>query len=298
MRIRAGFDIAFDCPAPTPMILMLSVRPERLRDLITPQALTAEPAAPLRQYRDGFGNICTRVMAPAGRIAFRSDFLIGDTGQPDETPLGARQHPVDELPDEVLVFLLPSRYCETEALQDLAWALFDQVPEGWPRVQAIAAYVHERIAFNYADARATRSAAEAHAERRGVCRDYAHLAITLCRCMNIPARYCTGYLGDIGVPVDGAMDFSAWTEVFLGGRWRTLDPRHNRPRIGRVVMACGRDAADVAMVTNFGPAALARFEVTTDEVPEPFGEPPAAPDAPRPPTDRSMRLEDAFAPPA
>lgn len=268
MRIKAGFSIAYDCPAPSPMILMLSLRPERLADLVTPQCIAADPAVPLHEYRDGFGNICHRLVAPPGVITFSTEFVIEDSGRPDAAFRHAVQHPVEALPDETLVYLLASRYCETELLAPLAWNLFGNVEPGWARVQAIVDYAHQRIAFDYMQARATRTAAEGHEERVGVCRDYAHLAIALCRCMNIPARYCTGYLGDIGVPpVDAPMDFSAWFEVYLGGAWRTMDARHNKPRIGRLLMAVGRDATDVAITTHFGPALLKKFEVTTDEVP-------------------------------
>ena len=270
MLIRAGYDIAFDCPFSTPMVLMLSVRPERRRDLVTPDAITASAGVSLRAYRDGFGNACHRLIAPEGPVSFSAEFLIRDSGLPDEIAPHAVQHPVDELPDDVLVYLLGSRYCETDALGELAWSLFGAIPPGWGRAQAIVDYVHERLTFGYHSARATRTAHEAHSEQVGVCRDFAHLAITLCRCMNIPARYCTGYLGDIGVPaVRAAMDFSAWFEVFLGGRWRTLDARHNRPRIGRIPMARGRDATDAAITTAFGRADLKLFKVITDEMPEP-----------------------------
>ena len=269
MLIRAGYDIAFDCPAPTPMILMLSIRPERVHDLVTPQIVTASPGVRLRAYRDSFGNACHRLIAPAGRVSFSADFLIRDSGLPDEIATQAIQHPVDELPDETLVYLLGSRYCDTEALADIAWPLFGAVQPGWPRVQAICDYVHERLSFGYHNARPTRTAAEAHQEQVGVCRDFAHLAIALCRCMNIPARYCTGYLGDIRVPaLPPPMDFSAWFEVFLGGRWRTFDARHNAPRIGRTLMARGRDATDAAITTAFGRADLAAFNVVTEEVAE------------------------------
>jgi transglutaminase-like putative cysteine protease len=204
---------------------------------------------------------------PAGRTTFSTDFLINDSGLEDRAAPDAEQQAVEDLPDEVILFLLGSRYCETDKLSDLAWSLFGSGPSGWGRVQAIVTYVHERITFGYPQARATRTALDAHEEQVGVCRDFAHLAVALCRCMNIPARYCTGYLGDIGVPpVPGPMDFSAWFEVFLGGAWHTFDARHNRPRIGRILMAYGRDAADVAIATSFGSARLARFEVVTDEV--------------------------------
>jgi transglutaminase-like putative cysteine protease len=268
MRIRAGYEISYDCPAETPMLLMLNVRPERAADLETPDVLFSDPPRPIRAYVDDFGNVCTRVVAPAGRTIFRSDFVIHDSGQPEPAVRDAVQHPIDDLPDEVLQFLLPSRYCDMELLNNLAWMLFAGVPEGGARVQAILDYAHERITFGYQHARPTKTAFDAHEEQQGVCRDYAHLAITLCRCMNIPARYCTGYLGDIGVPPSAApMDFSAWFQVWLDGGWRTCDARHNRQRIGRILMAVGRDATDVAITTNFGPAALSGFKVITDELP-------------------------------
>ena len=267
MQIRAGFEIAYDHIAPTPMMLLLSVRPERLGDLVTPQELRVTPELPLHAYRDQFGNICHRLLAPPGRITFASDFVIADSGAPDEVALDAAQHAIQDLPDEVLVYLLGSRYCETDYLMDTAWAEFARTPEGWRRVQAIVDYAHDRITFGYHHARVDRTAHGAHQDQVGVCRDFAHLAVTLCRCMNIPARYCTGYLGDIGIPpVDAAMDFSAWFQAFLGGQWRTFDARHNKPRIGRILQGYGRDATDVAISTSFGSSSLAVFKVLTDEV--------------------------------
>ncbi len=267
MKIRCGYRLSYDCAAPTPMLLMLSTRSERAGDLLGPETLVTDPQAPMSAYIDRFGNRVTRVLAPPGVVTFSSDFMISDSGVPEAPAPDAVQHAVEDLPDEVLVFLLASRYCETEHLSDTAWELFGATPPGWARVQAIVDYTHQRIRFGYPHARATRTAVEAHDERMGVCRDFAHLAVTLCRCMNIPARYATGYLGDIGVEVAGAaMDFSAWFEVYLGGAWRTFDARHNRPRIGRIVMAYGRDATDVALSTAFGSARLVGFEVTTDEV--------------------------------
>ena len=268
MRIRAGYVITYDCPAPTPMLLMLNVRPERLSDLETPDLIHTQPHVPLRQYRDQFGNLCARILAPQGRMTLSADFVIRDSGRPDPVFPDAEQSLIDQLPDDVIVFLLGSRYCDTQELNDLAWSLFGDIAPGWARAQAIVKYAHERITFGYEHARPTRTAFEAHEERLGVCRDYAHLAITLCRCMNIPARYCTGYLGDIGIPPAGPGDYSAWMEVYLGGQWRTMDARHNKPRIGRIMMALGRDATDVAIVTNFGPANLVDFQVITDEIPE------------------------------
>jgi transglutaminase-like putative cysteine protease len=268
MRIRAGYEISYELVAPTPMLLMLNVRPERVGDLETFDTIITEPHAPLRQYRDAFGNLCTRVVAPAGLATFRSDFVIRDSGQPDPVLPEAQQHAVDNLPDSAIEFLLASRYCDLELLNDLAWKLFSGAPPGWPRVQAIVDYAHQRISFGYEHARPTKTAFEAHEERQGVCRDFAHLAITLCRCMNIPARYCTGYLGDIGVPPAAApMDFSAWFQAYLDGDWRTFDARHNKPRVARILMAVGRDATDVAITTNFGPAALSGFKVITNELP-------------------------------
>jgi transglutaminase-like putative cysteine protease len=267
MRIRCGYEIAYDCPTPTPMMLMLNVRPEREPDLASPQVMVNDRGAPMRTYIDGFGNVCTRVLAPEGHIVFSADFLIDDSGEPDPIMLDQPQHKVEDLPDETLVYLLGSRYCDTDRLSDLAWAEFGGTPEGGRRVQAIVEYAHNRVEFGYHHASSARTAYGAHEDQRGVCRDFAHLATTLCRCMNIPARYVTGYLGDIGIPPsDSPMDFSAWFQVFLGGEWRTFDARHNKPRIGRILMGHGRDATDVAITTTFGPAALVGFKVITEEV--------------------------------
>jgi transglutaminase-like putative cysteine protease len=266
MIIRAGFDIAFELPQPTPMVLMLSIHPSRAKDVLTDPKMTVSPSVLLHNYRDTFGNQCTRVMAPAGLVEFSSSFDVRDSGLPDEVCLHARRHPVEELPDETLLYLMGSRYCDTQRLSDFAWRTFPHSRSGWETVQAICDFAHSQIKFGYCYARDDRTAFDAFNERVGVCRDYAHLAVALCRCMNIPARYCTGYLGDIGVPPDPApMDFSAWFEAFVGGRWFTFDARHNRPRIGRIVMARGRDAADVAISTSFGRSQLAQFRVLTEE---------------------------------
>ena len=267
MHIRAGYTVAFNTFGSTPMNLLLSIHPERAAALVTPDAITFDPPVPARQFTDAFGNTCTRIVAPGGTITMSANFLIQDGGEPDPVALDARQHPVEELPDDVLQFLLGSRYCDTDKLSNIAWSLFGNTPEGWARVQAIADFVHHHIRFDYQKADNTRSALDGYTQREGVCRDFAHLAIAFCRCMNIPARYATGYLGDIGVPRDPApMDFSAWFEVYLGGRWYTFDARHNRPRIGRIVMARGRDATDCALTTNFGRAPLLQFDVHTDEL--------------------------------
>ena len=265
MKIRAGYRITFDSPAPTPILFVLSVHPELRDRLITPDAMTVSQPCDLSQYLDGFGNLVTRVVAPVGPVTFSSDFLIEDSGLPDLIAGTAGQVPVEDLPDDVLTFLLGSRYCETDAMSELAWSLFGATEPGWARVQAIVDYAHKQIAFDYQQDRAYRSAHEGHGERVGVCRDYAHLAIALCRCMNIPARYCTGYLSDIGAPpLTAPMDFSAWFEAYLEGGWHTFDARFNAPRIGRILIARGRDATDVAISTTFGTTWMTRFEVITE----------------------------------
>jgi transglutaminase-like putative cysteine protease len=270
MHIRIGYDLTYDCEQRAPMVLMLNVHPSRVADLVIPERLVTEPDVPVRHYRDGFGNRCARLVAPGGRLRLCAEAVVADSGEPDAAIPGAAQHPVEDLPDDTLVFLLPSRYCESDHLSETAWARFGQTAPGWPRVQAISEYVHRHLCFGYEHARSTRTAVEAHRERLGVCRDFAHLAIAFCRCMNIPARYCTGYLGDIGVPPDPApMDFSAWFEAYLGGAWHTFDARHNTPRIGRVLLARGRDASDVAISTTFGRNTLVGFSVMTEEVAAP-----------------------------
>jgi transglutaminase-like putative cysteine protease len=267
IKIRVGCDLTYECAAPTPMVLMLNVHPSRAADLLAPDLIRVTPVRPLAIYTDLFGNTCCRLVAPAGDIRITTDTVVADSGLPDDVHPNARQHPIAELPHEALQFLMPSRYCETDRLMAFAWKQFGTTPEGWARVQAIVDFVHNHIEFDYMRARVTKSAADVFDERAGVCRDFAHLAVALCRCMNIPARYATGYLGDIGVPPDPLpMDYSAWFEVYLGGRWYTFDARHNVPRIGRIVIARGRDAADVAITTSFGLHRIRNFTVWTDEV--------------------------------
>jgi len=267
MKIHIGFEMVYDCPQPTPMIFNLNVHFTRVSDLVSRDDLMFDPPVPRTAYRDSFGNWCTRIVAPQGRIRISADAIVNDTGAPDVLCPQARQLAVQDLPEEPLLFLLGSRYCETDRLSPIAWQLFEHAPTGWGRVQAICDYVHHHIVFGYENARMTRTALEAFNERVGVCRDYAHLAVAFCRCMNIPARYCTGYLGDIGTPPPhGTMDFAAWFEVFLDGSWHTFDARNNTPRIGRVLIARGRDAADVALNNTFGPNTLSSFRVWTDEV--------------------------------
>ena len=269
MIIQAGFEAAFDFAAPTAVVLLAYVHPSRVTTIRRLEPLTAKPPANICGYTDTYGNLCGRTVVPAGRTVFRTDALIFDDGLTDVQSPFAVQHPVQNLPDDVILFLLASRYCEVDSqLRDIAWSLFGQLPAGWPLVQAICDFVHQHIRFDYNAARANRTALEVYREQVGVCRDYMHLAITFCRSLNIPARYCTGYLGDIGVPrLPYPMDFSAWFEVYLGGQWHAFDARNNTPRIGRILMARGRDAADVALTTTFGVNQLQSFTVWTDEVP-------------------------------
>ncbi len=283
MQLRVGFEMAYQCPQPTPMILALNIHYSRASDLARPDQLIAQPAVPQDAYRDGFGNWCTRLVAPAGRFVLSTDALVRDNGVPDIVAPWAQQVPVPFLPEATLVYLLGSRYCETDLLSEIAWARFGYGPTGWARVQAICDFVHRHIRFGYEHARRTRSAWEAYQEGQGVCRDYAHLAIALCRCMNIPARYCTGYLGDYGTPEPwGTMDFAGWFEAWLGDRWYTFDARNNTPRIGRVLMARGRDASEVALSSTFGPNTLESFRVWCDVVSGEVN--PPSPPSPSPPS--------------
>jgi transglutaminase-like putative cysteine protease len=267
MIIQAGYKISFQCPARTPMLLQLNVHPSREGDLRSPDVIKSDPPVEMSAYSDHYDNRVTRLEAPAGLITFENRFEINDSGQPDEIPPSHELTPIPKLPDDVLLYLVSSRYCDSDALANFAWSKFANFAGGYARVQAICDYVHQHIRFSYPEASPTRSASDAMRERVGVCRDFAHLSIALCRAMNVPARYCTGYLGDIGVPADPApMDFSGWFQVYLSGQWHTFDARHNHPRIGRILMATGRDAADVALTTSFGRMDLVKFLVISDEV--------------------------------
>ena len=267
MQLRVGFEMVYQCPQEIPMLLALNIHESRTGDLVQPDTLVIDPPVPSTTYRDLFGNHCTRLVAPPGRFTLKTDAIIEDDGLPDDYAPDAPQIPVDELPNDTLVYLLGSRYCETDQLSVAAWERFGSTPRGWARVQAICDFVHQHITFGYQYARRTRTAWEAYNEQRGVCRDYAHLGVALCRCMNIPARYCTGYITDLGIyPVPTApMDFAGWFEAYLGDRWYTFDPRNNAPRLGRILMARGRDACDVALANTFGPNYLESFKVWADE---------------------------------
>lgn len=267
MRLHLGCSLDYNFPAPTPMIVILNVHYTRFVDLEQPDHLVSDPAVMITSYRDGFGNWCNRLVAPQGAFRLGTNGILRDNGAADPVDWSVLQHPVEDLPAETLIYLLGSRYCETDVLSETAWQLFSGTPLGWARVQAICDFVHNHITFGYEHSRPTRTAAEAYAEGRGVCRDFAHLAVAFCRCMNIPARYCTGYISDLGTPPPYAeMDFAAWMEVYLGGRWWVFDPRNNSPRMGRVLIAQGRDAADVPLTHTFGPNELTGFRVWVDEV--------------------------------
>ena len=266
MLIRIGFEIELDSTAPVPMLLALSTHSDTPGRIIGDDLVHVEPDVATHRYKDRFGNWITRLVAPTGRTRLFSDCVVKVDGLPDADEPEATQHAIQDLPDDVLQYLIPSRYCDSDNLTQDAWRLFAATPEGWGRAKAITAFVHQHVTFGYQFGRATKTASEVFREKTGVCRDFAHLAISLCRAMNIPARYASGYLGDIGVPYSGPGDFCAWFEVFLGGKWLTLDARYNVPRIGRVLMVRGADASDVAMITSFGGYQLRYFRVWTDEV--------------------------------
>ena len=267
MHIRYGYDIALELAQPATILAMADVHSDFRSCIVEETELEVAPAMAAERFVDDSGNVVRRLSAPAGSVSLRLQGVFRSDGREDETDPSAEIVGASDLPPETLPFLRASRYCETDLLSDFAWANFGSVNGGWARVQAICDFVHQRLRFSYPEARPTRTANEALSEGVGVCRDFTHLAVTLCRCLNIPARYCNGYLGDIGVPPDPApMDFNAWFEAFLGRRWFTFDARHNQPRIGRILISRGRDAADIPMITTFGPHALTRFTVVTEEI--------------------------------
>lgn len=267
IHIQVGYELSYHCIQPTPLLLMLNIHYSHAGDIVRPDHLVVSPAVPITSYRDGFGNWCSRLEAPAGYTRISTSAVVRSTGLPEQPFTAARQHPVWDLPAETLVFLLASRYCETDLLMDVAWNRFGNTPIGWERVQAICDFVHDYVRFDYATAQPTRTALETYNGKTGVCRDFAHLAITFCRCLNIPARYCTGYISDIGLPPNSSpMDFAGWFEAFLGGQWHTFDPRNNAPRTGRILIAYGRDAIDVAISTAFGPNTLTSFNVVCEPI--------------------------------
>jgi transglutaminase-like putative cysteine protease len=266
MRIRIGFDIITQQTAPTPMVLLLHTRPELQPALVCPEELEITPEVSHHLFIDSFGNRSVRLVAPVGTLRLHSDTMIEDDGEPDPIVPTAVQHPIEDLPDDCLPFLLASRYCEVDLLSKFAWEMFGKTEAGWGRVQAVCDFVHSHITFGYQHAHHTKTAKDVLEEGKGVCRDYQHLAVALCRALGVPARYCSGYIGSIRVPSESAVDFSAWFEVFLGGTWHAFDARYNTPRIGRTLMCVGRDAADTALITSFGAHTLEKFEVYCEEV--------------------------------
>lgn len=267
MKIRFGYDISYNAAAGVPMVVLLSAQPNSRQRLVQRDTMQIEPRVPASTYRDVFGNLCSRFICPGGLIRLRGDGVLRDSGLPEPAFFEAHEAPPGSLPDDTLMYLLASRYCETDLLMDEAWRLFGHLSPGWQRVQAICDFVHQHVTFGYQYADSTKTAFQTYVQRQGVCRDMAHLAVTFCRCMNIPARYCSSYLGDIGVPVVPApMDFAGCMEVYLGGDWHTFDPRNNARRIGRLMIARGRDAADTAISTAFGACSLQSFHVWTDEI--------------------------------
>jgi transglutaminase-like putative cysteine protease len=267
MMLRLGYDIQFEIPSPVAMVALLNVHPSRAADLRAPDELRVEPGTQAESFMDSFGNRCTRFVAQQGSLRLSNSTLLQDPGFADQVNYNARELPVQELPNHILSYLLNSRYCEVDRFSMIASELFGGVSPGWGRVQAICDWVHTKVSFGYQYARPTKTALDVFSERFGVCRDFQHLAVTLCRALHIPARYAAGYLGDIRVPAAASpMDFSAWFEVYLEDRWWTFDARHNCPRHGRVLMATGRDASDVAITTSFGMANLTNFTVISEEV--------------------------------
>lgn len=254
------------------MLLALYPHPSNGRHTVGSDTIRTDPVIDIETYTDLFGNRCARLVAPTGITMLWSDCIVADSGAPDEFNWNARQHEIPDLPAETLTYLTASRYCESDALVDRAWALFGDTPPGWARVQAIANWVHNNVMFGYQFGRPTKTALDVFREGTGVCRDFAHLFIALCRAINLPARYASGYLSDIGVKAESADDFCAWAEVFLEGRWYTFDPRNNTPRQGRVLMVRGRDAADAAMITAFGDYHLAALRVWAIEADDSLSE--------------------------
>jgi transglutaminase-like putative cysteine protease len=270
-RVRVGCDFSFAVPAPISAVFQVEPQDEP-RQRVLEHSLSFVPAGTHTAYQDTFGNRCSRLNIPPGSFEIHYEATLEVPRTPDDTDPDAPEMPIGEVPSEVLLYLLPSAFCLSDVLVNEAWARFGGLAPGWGRVQAIVTAVHEHLLFGYGTSSPTYTAADAFAAGQGVCRDFAHLAITFCRALNIPARYVFGYLPDIDIPVEPVpMDFAAWMEVWLGGRWWTFDPRNNRARTGRVVIGRGRDAVDVAMVTTYGDARLLAMTVQAEEAPGSFG---------------------------
>ncbi len=267
MHIRVGCEFRYEATWPTPTVMQVQSHPDGAHQVLHEEWQTT-PDLPMNVYRDIYGNLCQRLMLVPGENVLRYDATVAVTDGYDEINTDAVQMPVEELPGEVLLYTLPSRFCLSDLLSDAAWQLFGQTKPGWERVQTISDWVHNNIRFQYGTSTQITTALDVYEQRVGVCRDFTHLAITFCRALNIPTRYVFGYIPDIGVPPpDEPMDFCAWMEVYLSGRWWTFDPRNNTPRMGRVLIGRGRDALDVAMVTTYGGPTLREMIVWADEVP-------------------------------
>jgi transglutaminase-like putative cysteine protease len=263
MWIRVGCEFEYRTSAPTPSLWQIRARQDGVHRVVE-----EEWSAPAhtRSYLDAYGNVCDRLILPEGESTLRYDAIAEVPRYGDSTDPSAAASKVEDLPDDAFLYLLPSRYCWPEHFQDIAWELFGTIESGWERVNAVSAWIHDNLAYAPCRSTATTSALDAYVAREGVCRDFTQLGVTLCRALNIPARYVAGYLPDIDVePPDIPMDFCSWFEAWLGGTWWTFDPRNNEPRVGRVVIAKGRDALDAAMVTTWGSAELLRMNVWADE---------------------------------
>ena len=265
MHIRVGCEFRYEAKWPTPTVMQVQPYPTGTHKLLREEWKTT-PDLSMHAYNDIYDNLCQRLVLVAGENILRYDALVEVVGEYDEINLNAKQMAVEDLPDDVLLYTLPSRFCLSDILSDTAWQLFGQTEPGWGRVQTICDWVHNNISFQYGASTAITTALDVYEQRTGVCRDFTQLAATFCRALNIPTRYVFGYIPDIGVPPPNEpMDFCAWMEVYLGGRWWTFDPRNNIPRIGRVLIGRGRDALDVAMVTTYGGPLLQQMTVWADE---------------------------------
>ena len=268
MRVRVGCEFTIESSSPTPTAGIVRPRDRDWHTLLA-ERRTVSPDIPVHSYVDGFGNQVWRWLAPAGVMQIRYDAIAEVPDSPDPVLADLPGTFIDAVPDDALIYTLPSRHCQSDLVIDEAWRLFSDAPDGWARVQAICDWAHQNIQYGYGNSISTTSGYDAYQQRRGVCRDFAHTGVMFCRAMNIPARYVCGYLPDIGVPYDpNPMDFHAWFEAYVGGAWRTFDARHNTPRIGRVLIARGRDAVDTALLTSYGLSSLTGFSVWAAQIDE------------------------------
>ncbi|HSH61638.1 MAG TPA: transglutaminase family protein [Acidimicrobiales bacterium] len=265
MRLRVGCEFTFESIGPTPSVWQVRARPDDEHRILS-EELEVPAGASSTSYRDGYGNVCDRLVLGEGSNRVRYDATLEVKDTPDEVDPGTPQVPVEDLPDDTLLFLLPSRFCLSDVLHGRAWELFGDGPAGAAKVQAVCDWVHDHIEYAPGSTDPLTTAVQVVESGTGVCRDYAQVGVTFCRSLNIPARYVSGYLPNINASVpEDPMDFCSWFEAYLGGGWWTFDPRNNEPRVGRVVIGRGRDAADVAMVTSFGAPTLQAMKVWAEE---------------------------------